>query len=116
MSEHPVQRLNELLSMFGKSGEGWAGLEETGADEASAHERWQKAMIVARPFMTDEGRQSLGSLRADTLGQATWDRDLGLLNGVANGLFREGQNSIIRYIEQCIEIAAEGPPTRGTEQ
>ncbi|TXH55975.1 MAG: hypothetical protein E6Q97_07540 [Desulfurellales bacterium] len=66
--------------------------------------RMDNARIIAQPFLTDEGRRCLTALRAVTIEQAAWVPG----QDASHGYAREGQDSIIRYIEQCIKTAMEG--------
>lgn len=92
---------------------GWAGLNTEAQAQAtnteSAHQQWETAMRIAKPFMSRDGQDALALLREKTIDNATWDPDLGP-NAINNGFFREGQNSIVRYVLGCIEKAKEGPP------
>ena len=82
---------------------GWEGLEvldKTPKKEPKDHQiELDKAF--ARTFETDEGQKVLKHLMEKTLGQPTW------VPGLDNsyGYSREGQNSIIREINQRIERA-----------
>jgi hypothetical protein len=92
---------------------GWAGLNSDAATQAAntenAHEQWLMASRIAKPFIGREGQEALQLLAERTTENTTWDPDLGP-NAVNNGFFREGQNSIVRFIRQCIAKAQEGPP------
>lgn len=91
---------------------GWAGLnndaEAKQANADTAHEQWLYATRIAKPFMSREGQEALQLLAERTTENVTWDPTL--TNPEANGYWREGQNSIVRFIRQCIDKAQEGPP------
>ncbi len=80
------------------------------SDEAKMR-RYQQALAVARPFMSAEGRESLNALRSKTIELPTWPVDNCEAERIPYyGAMREGQNSLVRWIEQCIEIVEAGPP------
>lgn len=66
--------------------------------------RMDAVRVIAQPFLTDEGRRCLMALRAMTIEQPAWVPG----QDASHGYSREGQDSIIRYIEQCIKTAMEG--------
>lgn len=91
---------------------GWDALNEENAKAArvkNAREEHAYATRIARPFLTQDGRTALQMMREVTVDATTWNPELGA-NAVHNGFWREGQNSIVRWIEKCIEIAQAGPP------
>jgi len=102
---------NPEIPVLAYSEAGWEGMkpDESPVKDA-AQRRYDGALLVARPFMSPEGQSCLQKLREQTIHAPTWSDGLGLLNGIATGFAREGQNSIIRHIENCIRIAQEGPP------
>lgn len=93
-------------------GGGWNSLNEENAkkDQAkNSREEFAYATRIARPFLSKDGAATLQMLREVTTESTTWNPELGA-NAVHNGFWREGQNSIVRWIEKCIEIAQGGPP------
>lgn len=91
------------------TGEGWEGLDETAgaaAKAAQSLERYNRAKIIA-DGVSDA---ALGMLHDMTIGGSAWQvHELGLLNAIGFGIMREGQNSLVRYIQDCKRIAAQGP-------
>ena len=94
--------------------DGWEGLE--GSDQVKEQrarqqeERHERVMVIARAFAGPVGKEALAALRESTIEQPAFDVvNMGLLNGIGYGVFREGQNSIVRYIEACIKTAQHGP-------
>ena len=94
--------------------DGWEGLE--GSDQVKEQrarqqeERHERVMVIARAFAGPIGKEALAALRESTIEQPAFDVvNMGLLNGIGYGVFREGQNSIVRYIEACIKTAQHGP-------
>lgn len=71
--------------------------------------QYESALVIARPFMGKDGAASLAALAARTTENVTWDPELGA-NAVNHGFFREGQNSIVRFIRACMETVEKGPP------
>jgi len=93
-------------------GGGWDALNDentTKTRTANAREEHAYATRIARPFLTAAGRETLQMMRTVTVEATTWDAGLGP-NAVNHGFWREGQNSIVRWIEKCIAIAEAGPP------
>lgn len=104
--------LSKLLG-GGFSADGWAGLEpQDDVNQNNTEERFLKAKEVADAFLTPAGKVCLQRLREATYLNASWlvDRQ-GLLDAVGYGIFREGQNSLVRWIDLCIKTAQEGPAT-----
>jgi hypothetical protein len=94
---------------------GWASLDEKAPEAEAARKehalrRYERAQVVAAPFMTPGGQACLAELRAATIESPAWQPDqLGLLNAIGSGILREGQNSLVRWIQQQIEIVQQGP-------
>ncbi len=107
---NPAEFLSQLM------GEGWQGLHnmDAKAEQANAqqqHKQYERAVAIARVFRGSEGVEALQLLQDATIHQESWKVDqLGLVNACGYGIFREGQNSIVRFIQQCIERAEAGPP------
>ena len=99
----------------GFAADGWEGLEGTDPkiQEQRARqqeERHERVMVIARAFAGPVGKEALAALRESTIEQPAFDVvNMGLINGIGYGVFREGQNSIVRYIEACIKTAQHGP-------
>jgi hypothetical protein len=105
---NPMDTINQLLSG------GWEGLEDkstqsanTGAQQAA----YDKALVIATPFRNAAGKACLDALRSITTLAPTWDSESrDFQSASAYGFAREGQNSIIRHIERCIDLVDQGPP------
>lgn len=117
-----TNRIEDILrANFAESG--WSGLDESAA-QLTAEQRhehalaqFEQAMEIARPFMNNDGQIALAKLKQRTTEAATWDpQATGAMEGAAAGFAREGQNSIIRFIEDCIRIAQNGPPRQPASQ
>lgn len=67
-------------------------------------EKVEDAMLTT--FNTGQGKFALGYLRSRTEGAPGFVAEMGLLNGIAWGFAREGQNSIIRHIDQLMHNAS----------
>jgi len=111
-----MEAVHKLLA-GGFSENGWAGLEsgDTRTNEERQQEmaqtRYDNAQIVAGPFASAAGRKSLAKLKAMTIEQPGWNAEnKDFHSAAAYGFVREGQNSIVRYIEDCLRILEEGPP------
>lgn len=91
--------------------EGWDALDPASEAnrenaERSAQERYQRAKVIASG-VSDE---ALAVMRTMTIEEPAFQvNELGLLNGVAFGILREGQNGLVRWIELQKRIAAAGP-------
>jgi len=87
------------------STEGWAGLNATRDDDVLAKNLTPPDILVHmnKCFGTPSGRKVLAHLRQMTIEQPAWYPGAEASHGFA----REGQNSIVRYIEQCIQRAKE---------
>lgn len=107
--------LDQLEKLGVKAPAGWSALDPASPDHVAAkadnaRARYERALEVAAPFMTPAGQLCLSHLRAQTVESPTWKVDeLGLVNAIGFGILREGQNTLIRYIERQIEIAQQGP-------
>jgi hypothetical protein len=108
-----------MLAALGvKAQEGWDAMDPASPanaeqKERSARERYQRAKIIA-DGVSDE---ALNMMREQTTDASTWQvGELGLLNAIGFGIMREGQNSLVRWIEQQRRIAAQGPTGEGVGQ
>lgn len=92
---------------------GWDALNLDPAAPANAEargraalERYERAKIIA-DGVDDE---ALAMIEALTLDAKTFDVvELGLINGIGFGIWREGQNALVRWIREQKRIAAQGP-------
>lgn len=116
-SNGTMPALQQLLAGNGFANSGWEGLAEQAGDpvakqHAALMSRYEEATKIAAAFMTPAGRVALAKLREVTIDQPTWPAEGrgGFYDAAAYGFAREGQNSIIRHIEACIELAEKGPP------
>tara|TARA_R110000765_G_scaffold157846_1_gene261278 strand:+ start:1062 stop:1343 length:282 start_codon:yes stop_codon:yes gene_type:complete len=85
--------------------EGWEGLNATRDSDALVGELTPPDILIHmnKCFATPSGRKVLKHLRSMTIEQAAWYPGAEASHGYA----REGQDSIVRYIEQCIQRAKE---------
>ena len=103
--------LQQLAALGVKLPEGWDAIDPTSPTNTenkarSAVERFARAKVIA-DGISDEAVALLDEL---TTFSATFDvPNLGLLNGIGFGIWREGQNALMRYIKQQKQIAAQGP-------
>lgn len=115
---NPSETVAHLLQTLGvKAGaEGWAGVDPTNpsSDEnkkRSALERYNRARIISDGV----SEEALEVMREFTIEAQTFNvPDLGLVNAIGFGIWREGQNALVRWIEQQKTIAAQGPTGDGT--
>lgn len=115
---NPMAALNDLFG--GKIPEGWAGLDDN-KDPVKAYEaqlqRYQDALVIAAPFRNGQGRKSLDALRRLTTLKPTWDSESReFYSAAAYGFAREGQNSIVRHIERCLDVVDQGAPVEPKQQ
>jgi hypothetical protein len=117
-ADNPMNNLNAILA--GKFGEGWDGLESEPSPQATYEAnlaRYQGALDIAAPFRNTEGRKALEALRNLTTRKPTFDAEgREFYSAAAYGFAREGQNSIIRHIERCLDMVDQGPPIQPTQQ
>lgn len=73
--------------------------------DKGAEERWELVQAYHRTFNTPHGKKVLQHLREMTIESSTWRASLGLINGAAHGFAREGQNALVRHIEDQIKAA-----------
>ena len=93
--------------------EGWGalgGAETAKQQHQQAVERYEFAQAVAAAFV-GKGKLGLQNLRTQFYDPPTWTPHVTNIDDTtAYGFIREGQKSVIQFIENCIKIAAEGPP------
>lgn len=115
---NPAETVANLLQTLGvkAGGEGWAGVDPTNpaSDEnkkRNALERYNRARVIS-DGISDE---ALEVMREFTIEAQTFNvPDLGLVNAIGFGIWREGQNALVRWIEQQKKIAAQGPSGEGS--
>lgn len=106
--------------------EGWGGLNDVQSalgqnDEAAieaAMQQYKTNKMIFDAFNSPEGALFLEHLRLMTIEQpsfvfassVTIGDQIGVLQPEQQGMMREGQNSIYRYIVQSMEQAKKGPP------
>ena len=84
--------------------------EMEAAKEGMELRRHNDAKIFHAAFSKGNGAKALKILRDMTIEQPCFNPEVGE-NAARMGFTREGQNSIVRYIEQQMQLAEEGPPT-----
>lgn len=73
------------------------------AEKAKAEARARELAAAYKAcFSTRAGRMVLAHLEERTTHLSTFDARLGLLEGIANGFAREGQNSMVHFIKSMI--------------
>lgn len=109
-----------LAKSLGINAEGWNALDpnsttaQTQKAEASL-KRYERARIIADAFSGEKGAAALNLLVDQTIEAESWQPDsLGLINAIGFGIYREGQNSLVRWIRQQIRIAEQGPDGSAT--
>ncbi len=85
--------------------EGWAGLNANREDDVLAQDQTPPDIVIHmnKCFSTPSGRKVMAHLRNMTIEQPCWYPGA----DASHGYSREGQDSIVRYIEQCIQRAKE---------
>lgn len=73
--------------------------------ERLEREAYELSVAFKKTFDTPTGRKVLKYLRDMTIENATWQASLGMEKGVPHGFAREGQNALVRHIEERIEQA-----------
>lgn len=88
--------------------EGWEGLNASRDDDMIGGDQTPPEILIHmnKCFSTSSGRKVLAHLRVMTIEQPAWYPGADPSHGFA----REGQDSIVRYIEQCIQRAKELKP------
>lgn len=81
--------------------------EQQEAHSKIAENQWEIAKAFHRTFTSPHGKIVLQHLREMCIESSTWRASLGLLNGIANGFAREGQNALVRYMEDQIKAAVQ---------
>jgi hypothetical protein len=100
-------------------GGGWAGLEEgePKVDPRHADEQYRVDRMLYAAFSDGPGAEALAHLRDMTIHQPAFVPGSGV-DAIMQGFTREGQNSIVRYIDMRMRRAEQGPPSaqKGIEQ
>lgn len=112
MQQGDLDRATELIR---KSTEGWGGLDP----KLNAEKKHQQAMVgyevaqrIAGCFSGTAGQAALQDLRTRFVDPQTWPViATGQGDTLAHGCTREGQKTVIKYIENCIKIAQSPAPT-----
>lgn len=82
--------------------------EVTEDEQSEAFEEQQKIEnIFLAIFSSSQGKIALAYLRSRTENTPGFMAEMGLWNGIAWGFVREGQNSIIRHIDELMHNALE---------
>ncbi|MGE0190181.1 MAG: hypothetical protein AB7Q04_12960 [Steroidobacteraceae bacterium] len=81
---------------------------------------YRLAVKIAPAFMSAVGSTALDALREQTtavsvLGQNAINIPVTTISPEHWAFLREGQNSVIRFIEGCVAIAQQGPPKEETD-
>jgi hypothetical protein len=89
--------------------------QKDGVDAAEAHfkarlrEQFDSIMQTAQTYGTPAGRKELERLRQATYMSATWMPSIAMQHSIeaanAHGYAREGQNALVRDIENRLELA-----------
>lgn len=87
---------------------GWGWFEETNkeveAQREQAKQKVEDLLIAYRAcFETPAGEVVMQDLRRFLLRVKTWDPSGDFYRAAAQGFHREGQNSMVAYIEQMVE-------------
>lgn len=77
-------------------------LEEFDRRKQSEYDLSQKYKAL---FKSELGQEILSDLKSKTLDGPTWNYNMRAEDAVINGYAREGQNSIVRYILEKIQLA-----------
>lgn len=80
--------------------------EDAASLEQQKQAAYDSAVLIATAFMGQAGQNALLELRRLTIEQPCFIPGMGADAGFA----REGQNSLVRHIENCIKVAERGPP------
>lgn len=86
------------------------GEDARAATIAAVEDAYAAALVIAAPFLQPAGQACLAELRRRTIEQPTWTP--GSPSGT--GEAREGQNSMVRFIETCLAVAKRGPPEQSS--
>lgn len=73
--------------------------------EAARQKEYELDVLFLTTFSTASGKKVLEWLTSHTLDTPTWWPDADYNKAVANGFFREGQNSLMRQVKAKIQRA-----------
>lgn len=95
--------LNDLLNPLGFDNL-TPGATEAQKEKLQEQQRARSdlAMQFSAVFTSVPGRAVLKHLREMTIENSTWCASLGMEKGVPHGFAREGQNALVRYIEERV--------------
>lgn len=106
----PQDQIRKAMEALGiKAPEGWDALDPTSAATAARHtalERYEKAKIIS-DGVSDDALRVIASLTIDA--EVFKVHELGLLNAIGFGIWRDGQNALVRWIYEQKRVAAQGP-------
>lgn len=72
-------------------------------------ERYEYCVRMAKLFKSEDGKKVLQEWREQTIEAGTWMPSIAMHHGkdaaIAHGFAREGQNSFVKHIEECIKVA-----------
>lgn len=112
MSENPSDWLKDLLNPLGfENLTAGPSEEQKEALERMNQEREQFAQDVAATFTSAPGKRVMKALREMTIESSTWKPSLGMKKGVPHGFAREGQNALVRWLEDTIKAGTTRKPT-----
>jgi hypothetical protein len=98
--------LETLLNPLGfEATEPGATPDQQEAFAKMSRDRNELCLAFRYAFRTDHGKKVLAHLRQMTIENSTWCASLGMEKGVSHGFAREGQNALVRYIEDMIKQA-----------
>lgn len=80
--------------------------------ELAKQKEYELDVIFLTTFNTASGKKVLEWLISHTLDTPTWWPDADYNKAVANGFFREGQNSLIRQVKAKVQRAKDYQETR----
>jgi hypothetical protein len=107
MSDALLKEAHKILS------EGWGAIDGGTTSEQKhkqAMEQFEFCQAVASAF-TGKGKGALHRLRERFYDPPTWTPNVTNINDTtAYGFIREGQKSVITFIQNCIAAAEKGPP------
>lgn len=98
---------------------GWSDLEKITEPPPPSpeqmDEQYRMDKILHDAFTTPTGAEALQHLREMTIEKPAFNPALGLV-GILQGFSREGQDSLVHYIEGRIKRAELGPPSEQAKQ
>lgn len=73
--------------------------------QRKAQEHYEMCLLISKTFNSAHGKKVLKWLRECTIESGTWLAGIGYDESIAHGFAREGQNAMIRDIEERIKLA-----------